>query len=113
MLESLTVGVQSRIVIHAASHVGPVSGSYFAARCFLKIHDAERLFGIADNIRNLRGSLCKCVDAAKGCYVRASGKKAQKSPAAIAPWSETGHRDFVLPSMPAGSIHQTVRSAVN
>ena len=59
VLESFAVGAEGRVVVHSARHVRPVDRYDLAVRCFLKIHDAESLFRIGDDLGDLRRPLRK------------------------------------------------------
>ena len=79
VLESVAIGAQRGIVIHATGHVGPVAGLDLAASGLLEIEDVERLRRIGDHLGSFPGVLSQAAaleeggHAAKRSHVGAGG----------------------------------------
>ena len=67
------------------------TGSDLAVRGFLKIHDAESLFRIGDDLGDLRRPLRECADSAKCGDVGAPGQKSKEGPAVMVRRCEALH----------------------
>ena len=84
MFKSVAIGAQRGVVIHTASHVGPVAGLDLAVRGLFEIEDVECLRRTGDHFGSLPGVLGQAASleerghSAKGGDIRACGQKLQK-----------------------------------